>query len=235
MNYLPIPPVPELARAEGINRDEMISYWIRYYEAVNVPWNYLTSTRAVKQGYKGLHNLDALISACSREKTKQGCSSNQEVIKLVGPLSFGRSTQVFDLPRRQFPFGRNLLSGYRVPFFFVENGTVKLFYLQPRKTFALNRDQLGMVATIHKTFLLDTEFYGAKADVEYVDVSADPLTNVRALRHYSLESLELWPTSRLQDRLSLISETLEYVRNSGIVRPRKRVIRRPEADLPLFD
>lgn len=235
MTKLPVPPVPELARAEGSTRDEMISYWLSYYDANSTPWNYLSSTRAVKQGYKGLHRLSALVAACAREKTKQGRSSNEEVVKLAAPVAFGRSTQVFDLPRRQFAFGRDLYSGYRVPFFFVEDGTVKLFYLQPRKGYALNREQIAMVATIHKTFLLDNEFYGTKSDVEYIDVSADPITGVRIVKHFSLDSIELWSPSRLQDRLTLIAESLDFVRNSELVRPKRRTIRRPESDLPLFD
>jgi hypothetical protein len=227
--------VPELARAEGSTRDEMISYWLAYYDSDNVPWNYRASTRVVKHSYRGLHALSSLLAACACEKTKQGRASNEEVIKLAAPISFGRSTQVFDLPRRQFPFGRDLFSGYRVPFFFVENGIVKLFYLQPRKNYSLSPDQLGMVATIHKSFLLDTEFFGSRTDIEYVDVSANDVSGVREVKHYTLDSLRLWPEKRLQERLSLVAESLDYVRTSGLVRPKKRVMRRPEPDMPLFD
>ena len=234
MTNFPIPPVPELARAEGSSRDEMISYWLAYYAADNVPWNYLSSTRAVKQGFRGLHRLDILVGGCAREKIKQGRMSNEEVVRLAAPVAFGRRTQVFDLPRRQFPFSRDLFSGYRIPFFFVENGVVKLFYLQPRKGYALSLEQIGMVATIHKRYLLDTEFYGNDSDVEYIDVSADPVSEVRVLKRYNLNSIELWSERRLQDRLSLIAETLDYVRTSGLIQP-KRKIRRPEPDMPLFD
>jgi len=235
MTQLPIPAVPDLARASGETRDELISWFLAYYETSGAPFNYRSGTRAIKIGYKGLHSLAPLVDSCAREKTAQGRKSNSEIVQLAAPVSFGRGTQVFDLPRRQFQFGRDLHAGYRIPFFFVENKTVKLYFLQPRKGSNLTYDQLCMVATIHKKYLLDTEFFGQSTDVEYVDVSADPNTKERELRRYSLESLKLWSDTRLADRLTLIADALDYVRSSGIVRARKRIVHRPEGDMPLFD
>ncbi len=235
MTNLPIPPVPDLARARGGTRDELISFFIAYYSTDGAHFNYLAGTRSVKAAYKGLHNLEQLLAGCVQEKTKQGLKSNSDVVRLAAPLSFGRRTQVFDLPRRQFAFGRDLLSGYRIPFFFVENRVLKLYFLQPRKEFYLTYDQLCMVATIHKRFLLDTEFYGQKTDIEYVDVSADPVTKVREVRQYSLESLELWSEKRLADRLTLITEALEFVRENGLMLPKRRAARPKAPDMPLFD
>jgi hypothetical protein len=235
MTQLPIPAIPDLARASGETRDELISWFLAYYDTDGAPFNYLSGTRAIKQGYKGYHSLAPLVAGCAKEKTAQGRKSNSEIVELAAPISFGRATQVFDLPRRQFQFGRDLRAGYRIPFFFVENKTVKLYYLQPRKGCNLTYDQLCMVATIHKRYLLDTEFFGQPADVEYVDVSADPATKVRAVRLYSLSSLALWSDKRLADRLTLIADALEYVRSSDIVCPRRRVTRRPDAGMPLFD
>jgi len=91
-----------------------------------------------------------------------------------------------------------------------------------------------MVATIHKRYLLDTEFYGQPADVEYVDLSEDPTTEQRSVNRYSLSSLKLWSDERLRDRLTLISEALDEVGKMGVVKPRRR-ISRPDSDMPLFD
>lgn len=235
MNKLPIPPVPDLARLAGQTRDEVISSLLIYYETNSVPWNYLSGTRIIKVSYKGLHDINQLLAGCSREKTKQGRISNAEIVRLAAQIAFDRKTQVFDLPRRKFAFGRDLFAGYRIPFFFVEDGVVKLYYLQPRKSFHLTYDQLCMVATIHKQYLLDTEFFGQRADVEYVDLSADPGGKIRQVSRYALDSLELWSAKRLADRLTLIAEAIEYVRSSGILKPSTRRVRRPDSEMPLFD
>ncbi len=112
---------------------------------------------------------------------------------------------------------------------------VKLYHLQPRKGAAVSFDQMGMVATIFKRFILDTEFYGQKVDIEIVDLAEDPTTNQRAVNRYSLTDLELWSEQRLQDRLTLIAESLDRVWNSGLIKPRDRKGRRPDQDMPLFD
>lgn len=231
---LPVPPVPDLARAKGRTRDEMVSWFRRYYETTGAPFNYVSGTRSIKAGYRGLHVLPQLMAGCDREKTPQGKKSNREIVELAAPLSFGRNTQVFDLPRRQFAFGRDFFSSYRIPFFFVENRAVKLYYLQPRKSCGLNFDELGMVATIYKRYLLDTEFFDEKTDVEFVDLSELAGTGGRGLRSYALSGLSPWSEERLADRLTLIAEALDYLNAHDLVKARKRRVVHASPDMPLF-
>ncbi len=230
-----MPPVPELARAGGSTVDEMVGWWQAYYDRDPVPWNYVRGTKVVRTAYTGLHNLSQLVAGCAAEKIEQGRKSNSEIVELAAPLAFGRRTQVFDLPRRQFPFGRDNRAGYRIPFFFVEDNTVKLYHLQPRKSAAVTFDQMGMVATIYKRFILDTEFYGQKVDLEIVDLAEDKISHAREVNRYKIDDLELWSDARLQDRLTLIAESLDRVWSSGTIQPRDRRGRRPDPDMPLFD
>lgn len=234
MASLPVPPVPDLARVEGATVEEAYAWFVAYYEREAVPWNYLRGTKCVRESYRGLHALPQLLAGCQLEKIEQGRKSNAEIVTLAAPLAFGRKTQVFDLPRRQFQFGRDLRAGYRIPFFFVEDGIMKLYYLQQRKGANLTYDQMCMVATIHKRFLLDTEFFGQPCEIEYVDLAANALTNERVVTRYALATLELWPEERLRDRLTLVSEAFERVRASGVIKA-KRIARRPDKDMNLFD
>ncbi len=234
MSKLPIPPIPDLARVRGETVNEAISWLKAYYESEGAFFNYLCATRAVKQAYKGFDSIKQLLAASETEKTQQGKKSNKEVIEYAAPLAFGRNMHVVDLPRRQFAFGRDRYSAYRIPFFFVENGIVHIYYLQPRKGYVLTHDQMCMVATIHKRYLLDTEFFGQATDVEYVDLSALPGTKDRMLHQYKLDDLEPWSEKRLADRLTLISEALDYIEVQDIVRPRRRQPARISPDMPLF-
>lgn len=235
MAKYPVPPVPDLARAGGATVEEMFAWWLGYYGRDSAPFNYVRGTKIVRKSYEGLHNLRQLVAGCAAEKIEQSCKSNSEIVTLAAPLAFGRQTQVFDLPRQQFPFGRGIRAGYRIPFFFVEGGVVKLYHLQPRKRASVSFEEMGMVATIYKRFILDTEFYGLKVDVEIVDLAVDPSTRERAIKKYSLRDLDLWPERRLEDRLTLIAESLDRVWSSGLIELRERKGRRPDPDMPLFD
>jgi hypothetical protein len=228
------PSVPDLACIQGETVEEVIDWLTRYYEEDGCPWNYRTGTRSIKAGYRGLHRLELLVAASAQEKTKQGRISNAEIIRLAAPLAFGRSTQVFDLPPRKFAFGRARRSAYRIPFFFVEDGVVKLYYIQPRKQHGPMLNRLGMIAKIHKKYLLDTEFFGQVTDLEYVTLGADEKQGPRVVRSYKLDGLELWSDKRLEDRLSLISEALDRLEERGVVQSRRRASR-PDPGMPLFD
>jgi len=136
-------------------------------------------------------------------------------------MAFGRSTQVFDLPTRQFAFGRTRRAAYRIPFFFVEDRVVKLYYIQPRKEHGPTFDQLGMVAKIHKSIYW-RRIFGQDCDLEYVNLGAEEKKGPRIVHSYSLDSLDIWSDKRLADRLTLISEALDRIEERGIVQSRRR-------------
>jgi hypothetical protein len=234
----PPPPVPDLARAIGRTADEIGEWFIQYFNQRPVNWNYRCGTRVIKAAYKGLHNLPLLVAGCDAQREGQGRTSNREIVNLVAPQAFGRSTQVFDLPPRKFTFGRDLYSSYRIPFFFTEGGIVKIFFLQPRKGTgdfaALSMEQLGMIAAIHKQYLLDVEFYGLDSDVEYIDLAYDSKSKDRLVRSYNLKEIDIWSEKKLQNRLSLIVQGLHIAYESKRIEERVR-ISRPDPSMPLYD
>jgi hypothetical protein len=232
---VPVPPVPELARLGGNTPDEVVEELVRYYNRGSAVFNYRTATRATLVSYKGLHDLRLLTTGADKERTNVGKKSNSEVIQLAAPLAFGRRTQVFELPPRQFVFGRDLYSSYRIPFLFVEDSVVKVYFLQPSSGRRLLRRELGMIASIVKTYLVDTEFYGQSADIEVVDLGRPSGSPDRAITQDRFETIELWPEKQLEDRLSLIAEALDVVRRSERIMRRPRGMRRPEPGMPLFD
>lgn len=231
---LPVPPVPDLARARGETVAELVEWFVEFYNTHGARFNYRRGSRIVRGAYKGLHSLHLLLAGCEGEKTTVGRISNREVVKLAAPFAFERRTQVFDLAPRRFHFGRTRSAGYRIPFLFVENGIVHVYYLQPRKGANLQFDELCMVATIVKKYLLDQEFFGQRCNIEFVDVGA-PEGEERVARRYGLADLKLWSDERLADRLTMLTEALDLVEASGRVEERRRTGRRPEPDMPLFD
>lgn len=232
---LPTPPVPDLARARGETVSELVDWFVGYYNQGSAGFNYRRATRAVRAAYKGLHKLHLLTASCIAESRDVGRSANTDVVERAAPFAFGRTTQVFDLSPRRFVFGRDRRSAFRIPFLFVENRVVHVYFLQPRKSASPDFDELGMIGTVVKNFLLDTEFYGQRCDVEFVDVGVPLGGSERLPRKYTLETLRLWSAKRLSDRLTMISEALDIVNGSSRIVPRPRKSPRPEPEMPLFD
>ncbi len=230
---LPTPSVPDLARVEGSTPEEAAEWFISFFDSPSVPWNYHRSTRITKVAYQGIHRPELLLAGCAAEKNPIGKKANEDVVSLAAPHAFGRSTQVFDLTPRKFNFGQSRTSGFRIPFFFTENKVVKLFYLQPRKSFALTLSQIAMVATIHKRFILDQEFFGLTTDLEYIDLSASA-DGKRKVRRFTLSDLDLWSETELTKRLSMLSAALDLAQSSGRIQSRTRKPAKA-LDMPLFD
>ena len=182
---------------------------------------------------KGLHDLDALVSGFKDDRV--GSGPNRDVVSLAAPLAFGRKTQVFDLPSRKFAFGRDRLSSYRVPFFFVENGTVKVYLLLPRKGPYLSFDAICGCATVLKKFLLEQEFYGQPVDVEIVDVSRKTKDAARTIQKYAIADLPLWSEERLKEHLRVVSAALDQMELDGVVKNNRRKRPLKDVELPLFD
>lgn len=232
MSRLVTPPVAELIRTPSTSVDEAVRSLCGFYE-IDAKVNFLTSTKAIKSAYRGFHNINALLAAF--DKKFLGSAANRNVVQLAAPIAFNRSTQVFDLPPKKFPFGRDRLASYRIPFFFVEDGIVKCYFLLPRKGPYLNFDQVCGCATIHKRYLLDQEFYGEKTDLEIVDISAREKGGPRELRVWNTADLQFWSDDRLMKHLTVVSEALDRIENEALVKKNKRTRLLRDPELPLFD
>jgi len=136
----------------------LVDWLVEFYNQDAAVFNYRLATRATRAAYKGIHRLHLLTAGCASERSPVGRASNIADVNLAAPFAFGRNTQVFDLSRRLFAFGRDHSAAYRIPFFFVENGIVTAYYLQPRKSAGLDFDELGMVASIIKNIYLKLNF-----------------------------------------------------------------------------
>ncbi|MBA3519058.1 MAG: hypothetical protein H0T75_15810, partial [Rhizobiales bacterium] len=186
------PPLAEVIRADTHSIDSAAKSLLCFYEPEGGFFNYLRGTKVVKTAYRGFHHLDSLLYALPSDQKRVGFRPNQDVITRAAPLAFGRVTRVFDLPPRKFQFGRDRRASYRVPFFFIEAGVVKLYYLQPRKGPYLTIDHVEGLATVFKRYLLDLEFFGESTDIEFVDVGAVNAGSARETKIFRLRDVNLW-------------------------------------------
>ncbi len=96
--------------------------------------------------------LQQILDACKRERTQQGWRSNETVLRLLWEQ--GRSVQTFELGPKYLDIRKDLRIRVALPFYFVENGKACAFWLQPRKTYALDVGQLALLASMVKMAVL---------------------------------------------------------------------------------
>jgi hypothetical protein len=224
--------LPDIIRISTLSEDAAINHIVAELDGSGGVFNYIDATKRIKSAYKGLHRLDSLIAVPPSRMEEVGQCHNIEVVKLAAPLAFGRTTNVFDLGGRFFAYGEARQASYRAPFLYTESGTVKLCYLQPRKSGGLSFDQASLYISIVKKFLLDSEFYGEKVDVEVVDVAQRIEGRGRVLRTFDLSSVEIWSDDKIAQHLKVVRLALDFIETQGLVKKKRRPLK--DRDLPMF-
>ena len=227
------PNLPEIFRTDTNSVESAVAHLMSALTPSGVTWNYLDSVKRVKSAYQGLHNLDVLTNYTASHQKRPGYKSNRIVTELACPIAFGRNTQVNNLSPRKLPYQGERFASYRIPFFFVENGIVKVYFLQTRKNGSFQYDQICGMATAVKLHLLDTEFYGENVDIEVVDLGVPIDSSERAVRVFTMDDLELWSESKLNDHFHVIVEALEFIEAENLVPQRRRPLK--DKEFPLFD
>ncbi|WP_080798710.1 hypothetical protein [Agrobacterium tumefaciens] len=226
------PSVPEISLVNSDSLDEAVAQLIVALTPGGGGFNYLRATKVAKAAYKGFHNLSHLVAAHNLHDGSVGAVANLEVANMVCPVSFGRRTQVIDIPSKSFQYGANRHASFRVPFLFLEEKTVKSYFLQPRKRTVYTEKQVGIFASIVKKYLLDTEFYGEKVDIEFVEASERVLGQGRELRVQRLSDIDIVSDEVLAKHLSVVQDALKIIENENLVTKKRRPLR--DRDLPLF-
>lgn len=227
------PSVPEIVRIDTSSIDSAVAHLISVLEPSGGSFNYLEATKRVRAAYKGLHDLPMLLSASPTTKSRVGFNQNMDVVRLAAPRSFSRRTSVFDLSPRKLPYGGDRFASYRVPFFFVEDGVVKGLFLQPRMNTRYSDKQYGLLATLLKKHLFDTEFYGETTELEIVDVCKPLGEKKRVVRVLKLADLELWPDAEVAKHFGVVADALRIIEQEKLVTKVRRPLK--DRELPLFD
>lgn len=232
MRVLLSPSVPEISRVSSESLDEAIAQLVGILTPTGGGFNYLDATKCAKAAYKGLHNLPSLTKSRRLNDGSVGAKSNLEVAQLACPVAFGRKTQLIELSPRSFQYGAGRSASYRVPFLFLEHGVIKLYFLQPRKNTVFAGRSVSMFASIVKKYLLDTEFYDEKVDIEFVEVAERVQKNGRQLKVYNVADVEILDDAAIERHLSIVREALTVIENEKLVTKKRRPLK--DKDLPLF-
>jgi hypothetical protein len=139
--------------------------------------------------YSGTVSLEAALKSCRRMRVPLGARCNGEVVKILWQDAQRNSYFCHPLKDRLFPIRRDLSIPVRPRFYFVKDGVVHIFWLQPWKDFNLTEEQLGVLASVIKqTFVVD-DF--DNAELYLLDTSADEENGQRSPRVFGFDDLPI--------------------------------------------
>lgn len=232
MSYQKLPSLPHVAKSICPTLEDTVKRLHRL-DAGTPPFSYGPSWRMAFPLYSGALNLEAAQEACRRIKPSLGAKCNVEVVEILWQDSQRSSYFCHPLKDRLFPIRRDLAIPVRPRFYFVKDGIVHLFWLQPWKAFDLTEEQLGVLASvIRQTFAVD-DFEGAQ--LYLLDTSADEEHGQRSPQVFGFEDLPMLEDDALKavfDRFAAAYDTFMAERKPKSER------KRPEDDVGqprLFD
>jgi hypothetical protein len=172
-------------------------------------------------------SLEALKQGCQRLRLDNERKINLEVVEHLWHLGSGRNVQCYSIDdkRLNLPPGlvrlrKDVVIRVRANFIYLENRNPKYFWTQPRRGFALNESQLGLMGSaLRHTLLRDDDVFGPGynlTDLEIFDLSVPPGLKECVPRVRSLNSLPLVVKSDIEAVLQRVVDAFDHVMKKPI-------------------
>lgn len=186
MNTIPkLPPLHDLVRAHDTTDEGTVIRLLNYYDQRPGTFTYNPIRQIAGAAFAHGVPRSQVQATVTTRGSPSGRRQNLEVADLLWEAGEGRSVNCYPLGQGLFPVRRDLSIRVPADFLFVEGGCPKVFWFQPRRTFAMTKLGLGVMGSVFRmTFLVDEL---AHADVEVFDFSAPH--RVRQTARYTLEDL----------------------------------------------
>jgi hypothetical protein len=225
------PSALDVVRLIRRTREDTAAALIGYYQQLP-RWSYSPARAMAKPVFSGEISLAAAIAGCLNGGNPLGRKWNAEVAELVWEAAQGRKFKCFDLSKRPFAIRQDLRFLVDPLFFFVEQNTVKIFWLQPRRGFNPTLEGLGTLATIVRmTYQDDFDDF----DVEFLDLSRPSGAKKRLPRVYRFRDLPVLADTEVRLAMERFAQAYDPVCAMGVQRPERRARPSVDPEPRLFD
>ena len=142
MLRLPLPPVHDIARIVLGDTRDVQRELVGYYELGAGSFNYMPArtigTTFLKSGLKP----EVAVSSCYKIGSPSGHELNAQVVELLCGWARGRVFSFYEVATGHLRIGPNLSVRVPIEGYLVEHGVPSFLWMQPRKTFNPNHEQL---------------------------------------------------------------------------------------------
>lgn len=216
-----LPPVHDIARLLCRKHEDTVQRLVQYFTEGGGGFNYSHSQRAARHIFEGTIPIEIGVDACHYLRPKAARKPNAEVLEGVGVAGRGRKVRTHVVKARNIGVRRDLLIPIAPTFLFVEDEFPSLFWLQPRRYHALDRDQLALVASVFQRGYLTDDF--EHVGLEMLDLSVPDGCQDRGHRTFRLGDLDLRSEGEVDSALNRFALAFDEVSAMGI----KKRARRP--------
>jgi hypothetical protein len=232
--FVRVPALHDAVRIATPDREETIRRLVLHLTARSPPWTYNPVRGVAPPLLARTLPLSAAIHACERHGPVVAKAMNVEVAKLVWEAGAGRSLRCYPLSRRYFSIRHDLELRIPADFYIVEDGVPVVFWLQPRKGYAL--DDFGrrlLASVVYQELSAEWDYFG----FEMLDTSPLEPGEPRYPRTFRLPDLPLLPETEVTAVMQQFADAFDAVREMDLGLDRK-IGDRPDASDgpgPLFD
>jgi len=172
-----VPSAQDSARLIKPTFEETLASLREHYQRPVIGWSYnkvRNASRPIFSGDMTAAAIAGMFTAPAHEDARSpkaiGRKSNLQVAVMLRDHASGRVFKCHDLkPRKVFLSPEHALT-VNPGFYFVEDGKVKIFWLQPRRTYALTIEQMGVLNGLLRLSHFRDDF--EDAELELLDLSA---------------------------------------------------------------
>lgn len=160
---------------------------------------------------------EQFTSACLKSRNPKGRRQNAEVAGLVWDSGRKVASRIYAPESRLFVIRADLSMRFQPDAFFIEDGRVVFFWLQPRRGFALSTYQLRIIATVLRRLYIVGDF--EHAELEVLDCRA--IDGEREPTRYRLGDLEPVTQEEMDTHFQVFADAWDKVVATYQPRPRK--------------
>jgi hypothetical protein len=216
MPNLAIPPLVDILRlplSDVATTAEELAAW---YSRPPGAFNYQPAKRLAGPALSHAAPLPALEFACATSGAPAGRRQNLEVVQMLWAAGEGRSLRFVDLKPGAYSIRRDMAVPLSATGFYTERGVVRLLWLQPRRTLALDLERLGMMCAILRAVFARDGL--DEAVVEILDLSA-PGGRERQMRILHEACLPVPTSDVVGARLQVFADAYDSLVASGFQKP----------------
>lgn len=204
-------------------------------ERAQIDFNYFAFDKLAKPLMEGTFTLEQALSQCAKLKNEKAQKPNAALVSAFSAYAEKKRASWFNYyPRDSFPIAPGVGIPINLTGFWVDNGKLKVMWVQKWKGRTLDPLQKAIFHTVMDRRVFVGDDFGP-ADLEWVDLRAPRSRGEREIEVLNRDKFETLSDEELKRHLDVLLEAFVEFSAEKQARKEKERSEKPPAPLPLFE